>query len=146
VISFLQVVSQIFHEVYNVIYNGIETDKENWRKQYVSVVDGAATSLCCFSAFRRPYVMLSTRRDVHDSEFRPVQQSYFLNRSMRYTHKGFDSCSIDHFYVVFMQSILQSSQRFTSHGSQRLFEPFPCKINFYRSMSTREIDPDSCHY
>jgi len=84
-----------------IIYNGIETDKEN-RKQYVSVVYGAARSLCCSAAFWRSYDMLSTRRDVHDSEFRPIQQSYFLNCSMSCTHKRFDSCGLDHFYVVFM--------------------------------------------
>jgi len=122
--------SHISHAVYNVIYNGIETDKENWRKQYVSMVYGAAMSFCCSAAFRRPYAMLSTGRDVRDGEFRPVQQSYFLHRSMSYAHKRFESCGLYHFYVVFVQSILQSSQRYTPHSSQRLFEPFLCKINF----------------
>ena len=73
VISFLQVVSQILHAVYNIIYNGIETDKKPGESN-VSVVYGAASSLfCCSAEFRRRYRMLSTRRDVYGSEFRHIQ-------------------------------------------------------------------------
>ena len=104
------------------------------RKQYISVVYGASRSLSCFAAFRRPYGMLCSRRDAYGSEFSPINQSYFLNRSMRWTHKRFECFGLYHFYVVFIQSILQSSQRDTSRGSKRHFSnplhvrSVPCPI------------------
>lgn len=99
---------------------------KKWGKQCVSVVYGATRWFCyCSATFRRPYVMLSTRRDVYGTEFRPIQQSYFLNRSTNCTHKRFDNSGIHHFYVVFMQSILQSSLRYNSHDSRRQYSsPF----------------------